>query len=609
VGHGFWRLWDQVFRGRQVDALEPDAAETGGRALTLADLAWRPDPGGGTQSASPDGAARAIAHDEGGGPPDAVGRPPLPTPTFRRIVPSLPRARITSVVFPKGAVTSIFESKSRTAAQRPRRAAARRPPPPPGAPLKDRLQAVLQPPLDFVLGDNRLYVPMAPFEYQYEGIGFLAGRWSAILADEMGLGKTMQSIMAIRLLLRAGMIESVLLVCPKPLVSNWLREFSVWAEEIPVAAIRGDGEARRTFWIYDRSPVKIANYESLARDEQIVRDPSTSFDLVLLDEAQRIKNRESKTARVVHAVRRKRSWALTGTPVENRPEDLVSLLEFVSNAGRRGALAGPPPTTAELRGAVAEVILRRTKEMVLNDLPQRVTRDVYVDLGPDQRRTYEQAEREGVVRLDDLGASVAIEHVFKLIGQLKQICNFDPATGESAKTDLLRGDLEEVAASGKKAIVFSQYVRTLEELAGRLAERRPLLYHGGVAPRERERVLQEFRERADRPVLLLSYGTGAVGLNLQFANYVFLFDRWWNPAVEDQAINRAHRIGQKDRVFVTRYVCPDTIESRIAQVLEQKRELFTSLIDGHEPSERDLGMSADEIFGLFDLKVRGRRAA
>ena len=108
----------------------------------------------------------------------------------------------------------------------------------------------------------------------------------------------------------------------------------------------------------------------------------------------------------------------------------MSLLEFVSNAGRRGALADPPPTIAELRGAVAEVILRRTKEMVLNDLPQRVTRDVYVDLGPDQRRAYDRAERDGVVHLDDLGASISIEHVFKLIGQLKQICNFDPATGE-----------------------------------------------------------------------------------------------------------------------------------------------------------------------------------
>lgn len=473
--------------------------------------------------------------------------------------------------------------------------------------MRDRLRCLLQPPLETILGDQRLYIPLEPFAYQYEGIGFLAGRWSAILADEMGLGKTMQSIMAIRLLLRTGTIESVLLVCPKPLVSNWLREFSFWAEEVPVRASPSEGAARRGFWIYDSSAVKITNYESLVRDAEHVTTPSNSFDLVVLDEAQRIKNRESKTAKVVHAIRRKRAWALTGTPVENRPEDLLSLLEFVHNRGPR--VERPTDGGVEaLRDAVAEVILRRTKDLVLDDLPERLIRDVYVDLGAEQRRTYETAEKEGVVRLDSMGSHVAIEHVFKLIGQLKQICNFDPATGESAKADLLKNDLEEVVACGKKGIVFSQYVTTLEELAKRTGELHPLLYHGGVAHRQRDRILEEFRENPDRPLLFLSYGAGAVGLNLQNSNYVFLFDRWWNPAVEDQAINRAHRIGQRDRVFVVRYICPDTIESRIAQVLANKRELFASLIDGHDPGEKALSMSADEIFGLFDLKVRPKAA-
>jgi SNF2 family DNA or RNA helicase len=191
-----------------------------------------------------------------------------------------------------------------------------------------------------------------------------------------------------------------------------------------------------------------------------------------------------------------------------------------------------------------------------------------------------------------------------LIGQLKHICNIDPVTGQSAKMDQLRDDLDEVVASGKKAIVFSQYVTTLDEIARRLSDWRPLVYHGGVPHRQRDEIIRQFREEADRPILCLSYGTGAVGLNLQFSNYVFLFDRWWNPAIEDQAINRAHRIGQKDKVLVTRYICPETIESRIAQVLEQKRELFASLIDGHEPSAASMGLSAQEIFGLFDLKLR-----
>jgi SNF2 family DNA or RNA helicase len=207
-----------------------------------------------------------------------------------------------------------------------------------------------------------------------------------------------------------------------------------------------------------------------------------------------------------------------------------------------------------------------------------------------------------------MGEEITIEHVFKLIGQLKQICNFDPATGESAKAEQLEGDLDELIQSGKKGIIFSQYVSTLEELARRLSHFDPLSYHGSVPHSKRDKILQQFREDKDRPILLLSYGTGAVGLNLQFSNYVFLYDRWWNPAIEDQAINRAHRIGQKDRVFVTRYICPNTIEARIAQVLDQKRELFSFLIEGHSAPQEGLGLSANEIFGLFDLNVRMRHA-
>jgi SNF2 family DNA or RNA helicase len=192
--------------------------------------------------------------------------------------------------------------------------------------------------------------------------------------------------------------------------------------------------------------------------------------------------------------------------------------------------------------------------------------------------------------------------------RLKQICNFDPLTGQSAKMEQLLADMAEVAENGRKAIIFSQWVEPLETLAKELAPFGPLLYHGKIPHKERQPILDRFKSDSSKHVILMSYGTGSVGLNLQFTNYVFLFDRWWNPAIEDQAINRAHRLGQKGTVFVTRFICQNTIEGRIAEVLEKKRQLFSELIDGNGPPP-SMGLTEDDIFGLFDIRARPKRAA
>jgi SNF2 family DNA or RNA helicase len=201
-----------------------------------------------------------------------------------------------------------------------------------------------------------------------------------------------------------------------------------------------------------------------------------------------------------------------------------------------------------------------------------------------------------------------VQHVFELVMRLKQICNFDPATGQSAKLEQLLADMQEVAESGRKAIVFSQWVEPLEFIARALAPFGPLQFHGRVPTNQRQAVLDRFKSDASKHVILMSYGTGSVGLNLQFTNYVFLFDRWWNPAIEDQAINRAHRIGQKSQVIVTRFISQGTIEGRIAEVLERKRQLFNDLIEQNGPPA-SLGLSEEEIFGLFDIKARPKREA
>jgi SNF2 family DNA or RNA helicase len=227
-------------------------------------------------------------------------------------------------------------------------------------------------------------------------------------------------------------------------------------------------------------------------------------------------------------------------------------------------------------------------------------RDAELDLTPAQRLTYERAESEGVVQLTELGEELSVQHVFELVLRLKQICNFDPATGESSKLERLAVDLEEIAASGEKAIVFSQWVKTLTALRQRCAPFGCLEYHGNIPSKRRDRVIEQFREDPHSHVILMSYGAGSVGLNLQFCRYVFLFDRWWNPAVEDQAINRAHRIGAAGPVTVTRFLTLNTIEERIDQVLQAKRELFETILShAHGPAK--LGMSQAEIFGLFSL--------
>jgi SNF2 family DNA or RNA helicase len=467
--------------------------------------------------------------------------------------------------------------------------------------FKDRLLYLLQPPLDGLFEGRQLEVPFEPFPYQLEGIAFLMPRHGALLADEMGLGKTAQAILSLRLLFHQGQIKQALVVCPKPLMHNWARELKMWAPDIPFETFEGDPDERRSMWFVSNCPLKLINYETLTRDAELASDKRVYFDVVVLDEAQRIKNKDSKTAQAVRAINRGRSWALTGTPIENRPDDLVNIFSFV-DAGR--IPPGTPPR--RIPQYASDSILRRTKDDVVPEMPQKIVRDLEVDLTAAQKAAYVRAEEDGVVHLNELGDTVTVQHVFQLVMRLKQICNFDPLTGESAKLEQLLTDMEEVAASGRKAIVFSQWVEPLEVLGKALSQYGALQYHGKIPQNQRTPILDRFKNDPNIHVLLMSYGTGSVGLNLQFANYVFLFDRWWNPAVEDQAINRAHRLGQKHPVTVTRFLSGGTIEQRIADILEAKRQVFNDLIaQADKPESR--GLTEDEIFGLFDIKVRRKK--
>lgn len=469
--------------------------------------------------------------------------------------------------------------------------------------LSERFFFLLQPDLETILETSRLEFPRQPFPFQFDGMAFLLPRHGAVLADEMGLGKSMQAISALRLLIRSGQAKKVLVICPKGLVSNWARELADWAPELVVAVIEGEQARRRWQWSLTDVPVKLANYEAVVRDRELVAELGLEFDLVVLDEAQRIKNRSSQTSHAVRDLKRGRSWALTGTPVENSAEDLVSLFEFVAPGHLNDRM-----TPRALGTAAADHVLRRTKDKVLTDMPPRLNRDERIELSAEQRETYRRAEEEGVLRLSALGNEATIQNVFELVLRLKQICNFDTATGESAKLDCLDAELEEIQASGRKSLVFSQWVETLGRLKDRLGRFGALEYHGGMSTAARDEAIRKFKQEKKHGVLLLSYGAGAVGLNLQFSQYVFLFDRWWNPAIEDQAINRAHRIGAVGAVTVTRYLSVDTIEERIDEVLRTKRDLSDTILSQAE-APASAGLTADEIFSLFKLTPPRRAAA
>jgi len=419
--------------------------------------------------------------------------------------------------------------------------------------------------------------PLPP--YQQAGIARLLAAPGVLLADEMGLGKTIQAIGALRVLLRDGAPGPALIVVPAGLVLQWRQQLREWAPELTVSTCIGPPEERRRRW---RAPAQVylTGFDALRGDMALPAPYGPrrrSWQVVVADEAQRIKNAHTAIAATVKALPRHRAWALTGTPLENRPDDAVSILEFVAPG-----LCDPAGMVAGLRRALSVVQLRRRRADVLPDLPPKTVFEIAPELLPAQRVAYEIAHREGLVWLRSLGAELRVTHVLELILRLKQICNACPRTGVSAKLDDLRRRLHDVAAAGEKALVFTQFVAApfgAESIARAVAPLGPLLLTGRMSTAARGDAVALFAADPDRRVLVASLRTGGVGLNLTAASVVFHFDRWWNPAVEAQAEDRAHRIGQTRPVQVFAYLTPDSIEQRIGEILDEKRALFTDIIE------------------------------
>jgi SNF2 family DNA or RNA helicase len=471
--------------------------------------------------------------------------------------------------------------------------------------LPKRLAYLLQPPTDVLLSRiGPLEWPHALFDYQIEGIKTLLSKDALLLADDMGLGKTIQAIGALRILYLQRRIESCLLIVPASLVGQWRKEIHKWAPELRISTIRGT-TAERTWQWATPAHIYLTTYETFRSD---CTDHSQSpprrrvWDVVILDEAQKIKNRDVETSRKCKLLNRKRAWALTGTPLENREDDLASILEFVT-ALKDGESAPRLKPGFELQEIHKSLQLRRKKQDVLPQLPPKIVSQLFLSMSSTQRKYYERAEKEGIIQLKESGESVKIENILALIMKLKQICNFCPTDGASVKFDDVLERLDILVSEGYRALIFSQFTDSTygaKSIASRLKEYNPLLFIGDLTPIQRDSVISTFKENRDHKVLILSLRAGGQGLNLQDASYVFHFDRWWNPAVELQAEGRAHRLGQTFPVNVYKYIIEDTIEEKIEKILKEKQLLFDDLVDSVSIDLKSK-LSSEDLFGLFGL--------
>lgn len=417
-----------------------------------------------------------------------------------------------------------------------------------------------------------LKLPSQLRPYQWEGIRFLVESDGALLADEMGLGKTVQVAVALEILWRKRQLTRTLVVVPASLKLNWETELRRWAPSLSVQRVRGAAPNRRAYYLLPINVI-VASYEEVRLD---IMDFTTSvqFDVVVLDEAQRIKNINSKSSLACRLLKRSRSWALSGTPIENKIHDLISIFRFV----KIGVLTQGLSRT-EIHSRMYTHFLRRRKREVLKDLPPMIDQLIPVELEGNQENAYRQAWEKRWERSGSQSQDHSPTNLLAIITRLKQLCNYDVKSGESAKFDVLLNILENHVDEEDKLIIFSQYVDTLQWMALRLKDIPLDVFHGGLNHLEREQILIRFRNKPGPRCLLVSLRAGGVGLNIPEASTVILFDRWWNPAVENQAVQRAHRFGRASPLHVVRFIVLNTIEERISNIIGKKHELFQDYVE------------------------------
>lgn len=465
--------------------------------------------------------------------------------------------------------------------------------------------------------------------YQVKGVSWLTFLnqfgLGACLADDMGLGKTIQ-VIALLLYERNngnGNVGPTLVVCPMSVVGNWYKEVERFAPSLKVMVHHGAERLTRSFkkeaQEYD---MVITTYALAYRDERYISE--VEWERIILDEAQNIKNPAAKQTQAIKRLSAQHKVALTGTPVENRLSELWSIMDFL-NKGYLGSQKGfktkfstpierrhDAERAETLKVLIQPFVLRRLKtdKSIIKDLPEKVEMKVFCHLTKEQATLYEAVVQE---MLDQIEESEGIQRkglVLSTLMKLKQVCNH-PAQflhdksaipDRSGKLTRLKEMLEEALSEGDKALIFTQF----REMGGMLhaylqgeLDCETLFLHGGTRKKKRDTMIERFQSERGPPLFVLSLKAGGLGLNLTQANHVFHFDRWWNPAVENQATDRAFRIGQEKNVFVHKFVCIGTLEERIDQLIEQKKELADRIVGSGE--EWITEMSTDQLRELFVL--------
>ena len=438
--------------------------------------------------------------------------------------------------------------------------------------------------------------------YQREGLGWLdylqRFGFGGILADDMGLGKTIQVLALLqRRRYRRQAKGPALAVVPRSLVFNWIQEAAKFTPRLKVLDYTGPGRhsLREKFAEYD---LIITTYGTLRTD--ITELTNFEFDYVMLDESQAIKNADSQSAKAARLLRARHRLAISGTPIENHLGELWSVIEFL-NPGMLGsdtvfkkyASAG---TGAGLDAAdrillaktLRPFILRRTKSQVVQDLPEKTEQTLYCDMETEQRRCYDELRvhyRDALLRKDAVELNRSKIEVLEALLRLRQaachpgLINPDVSSEPSAKLEMLLPSIAEVVEEGHKVLVFSQFTSFLAIVRERLDQEQLVYEYLDGRTRNRAAKVERFQNDPDCPIFLISLKAGGLGLNLTAAEYVYLLDPWWNPAVEAQAIDRSHRIGQTQHVFAYRLICRGTVEEKILELQQKKRDLADAILN------------------------------